>query len=104
MNNLIVSSTTEEFDKESYDMGSYNHSIIQANLAFLLKGLGKYSVFTELSLDVGRLDPNQITIREEIKPDVCIYPKRGLSRPFDILKMPEAPLLAIEILSPRQGA
>jgi Uma2 family endonuclease len=51
-----------------------------------------------------RLDPHQLPTRDEIKPDVCIYPKRGLSRPFDILKMPEAPLLAIEILSPRQGA
>jgi Uma2 family endonuclease len=85
-------------------MGSYNHSIIQANLAFLFKRLGKYSVFTELSLDISQLDRAKFHFKEEIKPDVCIYPKRGLSRPFDILKMTEMPLLAIEILSPRQGA
>jgi Uma2 family endonuclease len=90
--------------EEAQDMGSYNHSLIQANLAFLLNRLGKYSVFTELSLDSSQLDPNTFRVREEIKPDVCIYPKRGLSRPFDILKMAEAPLLAVEILSPQQGA
>ena len=86
------------------DVGSYNHSIIQANLAFLLKRLGKYSVFTELSLDISQFELHKFKYKDEIKPDVCVYPKRGLSRPFDIMKMSEMPLLAIEILSPRQGA
>jgi len=99
MNDLITTNETEA----TYEMGSHNHSAIQANLAFLLKRLDKYSVYTELSLDVSQLDSQRFKIREEIKPDVCIYPKRGLSRPFDILKMAEMPLLVVEILSPRQG-
>jgi len=100
MDNLMLISEIEE----SQDMGSYNHSTIQANLAFLLKQTRQYSVSTELSLDVSSLDPNRYNVKDEIKPDVCIYPKRGLVRPYDILKMTEMPLLAVEILSPRQAA
>jgi Uma2 family endonuclease len=99
MNELLAEIESEE----SVDMGSLNHSAIQVNLAFLLKKLGTFSVYTELSLDTSRLDKTKYKFKEEIKPDVCIYPKRGLSRPYDILKMTEMPLLAIEILSPKQG-
>lgn len=96
---LFEAEGINQIDKEN-EVGSHNHSAIQANLAHLFKTLGSYSVFVELSLDVEKFD----TSRNEIKPDVCIYPKRGLSRPYDILKMDEMPLLAIEILSPRQAA
>lgn len=89
--------------EESVEMGSLNHSAIQVNLAVLLKQVGTFSVYTELSLDTSRLDKTKYKFKEEIKPDVCIYPKRGLSRPYDILKMTEMPILAIEILSPKQG-
>lgn len=89
--------------EESVEMGSLNHSAIQVNLAVLLKQVGTFSVYTELSLDTSRLDKTRYKFKEEIKPDVCIYPKRGLSRPYDILKMTEMPILAIEILSPKQG-
>ena len=101
MENLIIEPEAEE----SVIMGSYNHSYIQANLTWLLKNIGKYAVLTELSLDISNFDVSQFSIdnKKEIKPDVCIYPKRGLSRPDDILKMVEMPLLAIEILSPKQG-
>jgi Uma2 family endonuclease len=99
MNELLTEIKTEEYS----DMGSLNHSALQVNLAYLLKRLGTFSVYTELSLDTSKLDKSQYRFREEIKPDVCIYPKRGLSRPYDILKMTEMPLLAIEVLSPRQG-
>jgi len=96
----LLETTAEDVD----DMGSYNHSLVQANLTFLLKRIGQYSVLTELSLDVSHLDRQQFNVKDEIKPDVCLYPKRGLSRPFDIMKMSEMPLLVIEILSPRQGS
>jgi len=38
MNDLIMASETET----AYELGSHNHSAIQANLAFLLKRLDKY--------------------------------------------------------------
>jgi Uma2 family endonuclease len=90
--------------EESGEMGSHNHSAIQANITYLLKRAEKYSVYTELSLDTTTLDPQKFKFKDEIKPDVCVYPKRGLIRPFDILKMSEMPLLAIEVLSPKQSA
>ena len=90
--------------EESWGIGSHNHSAIQANITYLLKRAEKYSVYTELSLDTTTLDPQKFKFKDEIKPDVCVYPKRGLIRPFDILKMSEMPLLAIEVLSPKQSA
>lgn len=90
--------------EETNDMGSYNHSTVQANLAFLFKRTEQYSVSTELSLDISQFQADQNKFGNEIKPDVCIYPKRRLSRPYDILKMAEMPLVAVEILSPKQGA
>jgi len=89
--------------EEVVDKGSFNHSSVQANLAFLFKRLGVYRVSTELSLDVSNADLTGLATKDEIKPDVCLYPKRSLSRPFDILRMSEMPLLIVEILSPRQG-
>ena len=92
-------------NEETGDMGSFNHSYIQINLGALLKMNRQYTVCSDLSLDVSHLDLSQFQIRarEEVKPDLCLYPKRGLSRPVDILKMTEPPLLAVEILSPLQG-
>lgn len=75
-------------------MSSYNHAIVQVNLAVLLKQLKKYDVLAELSLEIAGT---------EVRPDLCLYPRRGLSRPRDILRMTEMPLLAVEILSPKQG-
>ncbi len=90
----MIESIAEWDSGVSLDMGSYNHSIVQVNLAVVLKQLKKYDVLAELSIDM------QGT---EIRPDLCLYPRRGLSRPRDILRMTEMPLLAVEILSPKQG-
>lgn len=99
MNELaLLTDEEQEFD----DMGSYNHSTVQANLAFLLKRLGTYSVSIELSLDSSLLDSDVYHVKDELIPDLCLYPKRELSLPFDILKMADMPLLAVEVLSPRQ--
>jgi Uma2 family endonuclease len=91
--------------EEDIDVGSFNHAITQANLTRLLGNLGKYSVCTELSLDIHQTDISQFDLehKTEARPDVCVYPKRGKSTPKDILKMTEMPLLAVEVLSPKQG-
>lgn len=94
-----------EFE-EPNDTGSFNHGYTQARLVVLFDRAGQYTPVTELSLDVSQIDLSQFDLRakEEVKPDICLYPKRGRSRPRDILKMTEMPLLAVEILSPKQGA
>lgn len=91
--------------EEWADMGSFNHGYIQMRLGSLIEQTGQYTPVSELTLDVSGLDVSQFGLgsKEEIKPDICVYPRRGLSRPQDILKMNDMPLLAIEIVSPRQG-
>lgn len=94
-----------EFE-EDVDMGSFNHGYIQMRLGSLLDQTGKVTPVSELSLDLSNIDLTDfdLLVKEEIKPDIALYERRGLSRPFDILKMKEMPLVAIEILSPRQGS
>ena len=91
--------------EEITDVGSFNHATIQANLAYVFKKTGNFTVTSDLSLDLGDLDLSKfdLRLRKEIKPDICVYPKRKLNPGRDILRMSEMPLLAIEILSPRQG-
>ena len=76
-------------------MGSKNHSLLQARLAYLLANLDKFNIFTELSIEINKT---------EYKPDVCLYPKFENDYTKDNIKMTELPLLAIEILSPSQVA
>lgn len=106
MNTIVAEFLPDELVEEAQETGSFNHSYLQVNLGALLKMLGQYTVCADVSLDISSLDLAQFQIkaRTEIKPDLCLYPKRGLSRPVDILKMDEPPLLAIEILSPLQGS
>ncbi len=98
-----VASLPKDDEMEFDDMGSHNHSMVQANLAHLFKLLDDYTVFIELSLDVKSLDQTRYKVKDEAIPDLSLYPKRSLSIPYDILRMTEMPLLAVEILSPRQG-
>ena len=94
----LVRDEEQEFD----DMGSFNHSTVQANLAYLLKRIGKYTVSVELSLDSSGLDKSIFNFKDELIPDICVYPKRQLVKSDDILKMTEMPAIAIEVLSFRQ--
>jgi Uma2 family endonuclease len=96
-----IENEIEEVD----DMGSFNHGYTQARLVVLFDRIGRYTPVSELSLDISTIDLSKFGLKtkEEIKPDICLYPKRGRSRPMDILKMAEMPLLAVEILSPKQG-
>ncbi|MEZ4866290.1 MAG: Uma2 family endonuclease [Caldilineaceae bacterium] len=93
-------------EEEFADVGSFNHGYVQARLIIALGAFPEYTPISELSLDVSDIDLTQFNLRsrDELKPDIALYPKRGLSRPLDILRMAEMPLLAVEILSPRQGS
>ena len=69
------------------------HSAVQANLAYELRNLGAYRVYTELSIMIEGV---------EYKPDISVYPYQQLDKKHDIIKMEQLPLLAIEIVSPTQ--
>lgn len=102
--------TSEEIDfleeHKEPELGSRNHSFVQARITSLLSNDERFSVFVELSLDTRQIDLTQLGLnaKSELKPDVCIYPKNvGFNEEIDELKMSEMPLLAIEIISPKQG-
>jgi Uma2 family endonuclease len=90
-------------------IGSLKHSIVQTNLAGLLKFKceKKLAVMTKLSLDISRHDLSKYDIegKEELKPDVCAYFKQPVipDEKDDLLTVSIMPDLVIEILSPRQA-
>jgi Uma2 family endonuclease len=77
-------------------MPSNNHSYLQLEMGFQLKVKynSEFDIYSELSLDLS--SGNAV-------PDLCIYPKRQQNWQKDIIKRKDAPLLAIEILSPKQA-
>jgi len=101
----VLGEINESEVEECSDVGSFNHGYLLVKLGVLFDRLEAYTAVGELSLDVSGVDLSKFDVkaREEIKPDLCLYPKRGLSQPKDILRMREMPLLAVEILSPKQG-
>jgi len=75
---------------------SYHHAYIAGNMITAFNSLKKYSVFSELTLQIDGKD---------YIPDVCLYPKRKINYiAGDTIRMSEMPLLAAEILSPSQGS
>jgi Uma2 family endonuclease len=74
-------------------MGSYYHSYIQVSLSALLFNLKKFSIFSELSIEINKV---------EYRPDIVIYPKLIFPK-RDIIRMTELPLTVIEIISPMQA-
>lgn len=85
-------------DEENFviDMPSYNHSIVQSNLAaaFRVKYRNEYRALTQ---------PTILLEDWESEPDVAIFPKRPVIWHKDEVKIKEIPLIVIEIISPRQA-
>jgi Uma2 family endonuclease len=77
-------------------MPSDNHSYLQAEISFQLKIKynSEFDIQTELTLDL----PSGKAV-----PDVCVYPKKQRNWQRDIIRRTDAPLLTIEILSPKQA-
>jgi Uma2 family endonuclease len=101
----VLFGENEVFENEGIDMGSINHSLTQAKLTSLLDDDERFTVLTELSLDISQYDFSKygIKAKEEVKPDICMYSNDIGFQKFDIVRMTEMPLLVIEILSPSQG-
>ncbi len=76
-------------------MPSLNHARIQARLVRHLANAysEKYDILSELTID--------FPVKSAV-PDVSIYPITPADWQNDVIKQVEIPLLAIEILSPRQ--
>ena len=77
-------------------MPSNNHSYLQLEIGFQLKVKynSEFDIYSELSLELSA---------GKAVADLCIYPKRVQNWQRDIVRRTDAPLLAIEILSPKQA-
>jgi Uma2 family endonuclease len=73
---------------------SFNHAYIGANMVLLFGKLNIYTILIEISIEIQG---------KEYVPDVALYSKRKMQRSEDIIRMTEMPLLAIEVLSPKQS-
>jgi Uma2 family endonuclease len=83
----------EEFQTE--DIKSLNHSRIINRLCVSLdKYDAQYDTFPELELELST---------GKCKPDVCIYPNIPIDWYNDTIFYSDAPIVAVEILSPKQA-
>lgn len=94
-----------DYQTESLEMGSLNHGIMQTRIASQLSRDERFTVIIELSLDASKIDLSSFGLKakDELKPDICAYPNTVKRKRRDMVKMPEMPLLVIEIISPSQS-
>ncbi len=83
---MNMSDLLELEDEENQEMGSYNHSLAQAQLTGLFFNDKRFSVFIELSLDVSQTDLSQFGMKtkEELKPDICLSAEPQILSYFEI--------------------
>lgn len=93
-----TSKVTDYETERDKPMPSYNHSLLQLKLgAALINAYSdRYQFHSELDLDL----PN--ALRPTV-PDICIFPKKPTDWLNDIIRVKEAPITTIEILSPMQN-
>lgn len=83
----------EEYQSE--DIMSINHSrTIQRISAHLEQYDEEYDIFPELELKLNE---------KPVKPDICVYPNLPEDWNTDIIFFTEAPILVVEVLSPKQA-
>ncbi len=89
----IEETSTYEIERGK-PMPSLNHARLELQLVkMLLPFEDKYDILPELSLRLSTGDA---------VPDLCLFPKRTFDYENDQTKVTEAPVLTIEILSPKQ--
>lgn len=84
-----------EETEEEQEMPSFNHSYICTKLLLQLSQNESYLPLVELTLDVDK----------GITPDISVFPKEKIKPNFfeDIVRFPEMPTLAIEVISASQN-
>ena len=83
----------EEYHSE--DIMSINHSRLIQRISVALENYDdEFDTFPELEIELPT---------GKVKPDICVYPNLPVDWLNDIIYFTQAPLIAIEILSPRQA-
>ena len=82
----------EEFQTE--DIMSVNHSRTIQRVSYYLERYDDiYDILPELEMKLNG---------KPVKPDVCVYPNLPEDWDTDIISITEPPIIAIEVLSPKQ--
>lgn len=93
--------------EELAEMGSFNHGYLQIKIGACFLDLPDFTPSSEFSLDISALadltDLELDDLPESLKPDIAVYAQWPIDFYNDVLKADKMPVLAIEILSPRQG-
>lgn len=105
---LALENLDEEFAPEELaEMGSFNHGYLQIKIGSYFLDLPDFTPSSEFSLDISALsaltDLELVVPTESLKPDIAVYDQWSVDFYNDVLKADRMPVLAIEILSPRQG-
>ena len=102
---LLLDNLEEEVTPEELaEMGSFNHGYLQLKIGACFLNLPNFTPSSEFSLDISTLaDPAVTAALDTLKPDIAVYDHWSVDFYNDVLKAEQMPVLAIEILSPRQG-
>ena len=94
MSDIDIDDTAEPAIEKN--MASKNHARIQSRLAKILSVQydEKFDIYTEFEVEL---------LEKRVIPDVSIYPIEPSNWKNDVVRGDTAPLLAIEILSPKQA-
>ncbi len=96
--NGVYSTAADEAEQYFYERGkpmpSINHSIVQMLIGAVLLRDERYTVASELALDLNGWKST---------PDIVVYPYRTIDWLHDEVRSTEPPLLTIEIVSPSQN-
>ena len=105
---IVLENLDEEIAPEELaEMGSLNHGYLQLKIGAYFLNVPNLTPSSEFTLDISALSdlPGEEFVEKPIslEPDIAIFNERPIDFQNDVLKGKEMPLLAIEILSPRQG-
>jgi len=98
-NQLLGNQLLDDHEQRYYNergkyMPSRLHALVQMRLmAALLRFADRYDILPELSLEL---------VGNHLTPDICVMPKSPADWSKDSIRVTEPPLLAIEIVSPKQ--
>jgi len=93
-NQLLDDHEQRYYNERGKHMPSRLRALVQMRLmAALLRFADRYDILPELSLEL---------MGNRLMPDICVMPKSPVDWSKDSIRVTEPPLLAIEIVSPKQ--
>ncbi|MBV7339107.1 Uma2 family endonuclease [Chloroflexi bacterium TSY] len=105
---IVLENLDEEIAPEELaEMGSLNHGYLQIKIGARFLDVPNLTPSSEFALDISALsdlpDLELVEKPNSLEPDIAVFHELPIDFQNDVLKSKKMPVLAIEILSPRQG-